>query len=256
MIFLLKLYIQLVHEFIRDELVYDIQNASDSIKEYAPRYINDGDIVLTYSKSYAVSNFLQAANSLDGSNNRIRVICCETFPVLSGQEFVLDLVSKGINAYLIHDAAAYSVMSLCSKVVIGCHAILANGGILVPSGGSNIVMAAKQFKVPVIVLSGMYKVSLFDYSFYSLQLVPQFCSDQSTINDMSSPNSVIPYRMCDKQLREVDVVNPVYDYIPPEYIDLILTTKGGYDPSYIFRLMKDCYPNKDMLQPLILRFDN
>ena len=136
----------------------DIQNASDSIKEYACRYINDGDVVLTYSKSYAVSHFLQEANGL---NNRIRVICCETFPVLSGQEFVLELANKGINSYLIHDAAAYSIMSLCSKVVIGCHAILANGGVLVPSGGSNIVMAAKQFKVPVIVLSGMYKVSSF-----------------------------------------------------------------------------------------------
>ena len=123
--------------------------------EYAKKYINDGDIVLTYSNSYAVSHFLQEAN---GENNRIRVICCETFPVLSGQQFILDLAKKGIDSYLIHDAAAYSMMSLCSKVVIGCHAILANGGILVPSGGSNIVMAAKQFKVPVIVLSGLYKV--------------------------------------------------------------------------------------------------
>lgn len=154
----------MVHEFVNDEIADDIQNASDSIKAYATRYINDGDIVLTYSKSYAVSHFLQEANSSNGSNNRIRVICCETFPVLSGQEFVLELANKGIKSYLIHDAAAYSVMSLCSKVVIGCHAILANGGVLVPSGGSNIVMAAKQFKVPVIVLSGMYKVTLM-YSF-------------------------------------------------------------------------------------------
>ena len=72
---------------------------------------------------------------------------------------------------------------------------------------------------------------------------------------MGSPNRVMPYSLCDRELRSVDVLSPVYDYIPPEYITLILTTKGGYAPSYIFRLMQECYSNDDMIQPFIYSFN-
>ena len=72
---------------------------------------------------------------------------------------------------------------------------------------------------------------------------------------MDSPNRVMPYSLCDKELRNVDVLSPVYDYIPPEYVTLILTTKGGYAPSYIFRLMQECYANDDMIQPFIYSFN-
>lgn len=116
------------------------------------------EIVLTYSQSHAVGAFLRKANSADGSSRNINVMVCETFPSLLGQQFALDLAHSNIKTTLIHDAAAFTVMPRCNKVVIGCHAVLANGGILVPSGGYNLVMAASQFKVPVIVVTGMYKV--------------------------------------------------------------------------------------------------
>ena len=231
-----------IKESAQEEIAYDITDGSKSLRDYGKKYINYGEVVLTYSQSHAVSAFLQNANRDNFHTRNISVIVCETFPSLLGQQFALELAQQNIKTTLIHDAAAFTVMPRCNKVVIGCHAVLANGGVLVPSGGSNLVMAASQFKVPVIVVTGMYK------------LYPQFCSDQSTINDMDSPNRVMPYSLCDKDLKNVDVINPVYDYIPPEYISLILTTKGGYAPSYIFRLMKECYSNDDMLQPFIYSF--
>lgn len=120
--------------------------------------LDGSEIVLTYSQSHAVGAFLRKANSADGSSRNINVMVCETFPSLMGQQFALDLAHSGIKTTLIHDAASFTVMPRCNKVVIGCHAVLANGGILVPSGGYNLVMAASQFKVPVIVVTGMYKV--------------------------------------------------------------------------------------------------
>lgn len=120
--------------------------------------IDGSEIVLTYSQSHAVGAFLREANSADGASRNINVMVCETFPSLLGQQFALDLAHSNIQTTLIHDAAAFTVMPRCNKVVIGCHAVLANGGILVPSGGFNLVMAASQFKVPVIVVTGMYKV--------------------------------------------------------------------------------------------------
>lgn len=147
---------------MKEELYIDIQNASEIIRESSNDYINSGDVILTYSHSRAVKDFITAANEKRTTSSMgIDVICCETFPTLSGQQFAMELAAAGIRTSLIHDAASFSVMSQCTKVVIGCHAVLANGGVLVPSGGSNIVMAANQFKVPVIVLTGIYKVSCY-----------------------------------------------------------------------------------------------
>ena len=228
---------------MQEEIMEDIEEASQKICEECKRFVNNGEIILTYSRSRAVADFLTHANKEVHEGTGIDVICCETFPLLTGQAFAKELASRGIRTSLIHDAASFTVMSRCNKVIIGCHAVLANGGVLVPSGGSNIVRVAAQFKVPVIILSGMYK------------MVPLFCSDQSTINDFYSPATVMPYALADQELRQVDVVSPVYDYIPPEYISVILTPKGAYAPSYVYRLMKECYSNEDMLQPLNIRFD-
>lgn len=142
------------------ELKNDIKMASNLILENSSNYINDGDVILTYSHSYVVRDFILSAcaTKRNTSSTGMDVICCETFPDLSGQKFAKELAEKGIRTSLIHDAASFSVMSLCTKVVIGCHAVLANGGVLVTSGGSNLVMVASQFKVPVIVLTGVYKV--------------------------------------------------------------------------------------------------
>ena len=141
------------------ELKNDIKMASNLILESSSNYINDGDVILTYSHSYVVRDFIiSACTKRNATSTGMEVICCETFPDLSGQKFAKDLAEKGIRTSLIHDAASFSVMSLCTKVIIGCHAVLANGGVLVASGGSNLVMVASQFKVPVIVLTGVYKV--------------------------------------------------------------------------------------------------
>ena len=232
-----------IRDAIQEEIYYDIENAADEISHYGSHFIHYDDVVIPYGQSKAVAAFLEAANEAHQTKH-VKVICCETYPSLAGQQFALELSKKGISTLLIHDAAAFTVMSRCNKVVIGCHAVLANGGVLVPSGGYNVVIAALHSKVPVIVLTGMYK------------LYPQFCSDQTTINDIDSPNHIMPYSLCDSQLAEVDVVNPVYDYIPPEYISLILTTKGKYAPSYIFRLMKENYTDEDILLSLNSRFGN
>ena len=142
---------------MQEEILDDIEEASQKICEESEHFINNGEIILTYSRSRAVAAFLTHANQeMEGTG--IDVICCETFPSLAGQSFAVELAEKGLRTSLIHDAASFTVMSRCNKVVIGCHAVLANGGVLVPSGGSNLVMAAAQFRVPVIVLSGLYKV--------------------------------------------------------------------------------------------------
>ncbi len=42
-----------------------------------------------------------------------------------------------------------------------------------------------------------------------------------------------------------DVINPAYDYIPPELISLFVTDIGACTPSYIYRLLTEYYSRQD-----------
>jgi len=44
---------------------------------------------------------------------------------------------------------------------------------------------------------------------------------------------------------EVHVVNPAYDYVPPELVSLLITNIGANHPSYIYRLLQEYYHPDD-----------
>jgi len=65
---------------------------------------------------------------------------------------------------VISDAAAFAMMARVDKVIIGCHAVVANGGLITESGVHGIAIAAKHHKVPVVCVTGMYKVCMLGLS--------------------------------------------------------------------------------------------
>ena len=44
---------------------------------------------------------------------------------------------------------------------------------------------------------------------------------------------------------EVELVNPVHDYIKPEHISLYVTNVGSFQPSFIYRLLAEYYHSDD-----------
>jgi translation initiation factor eIF-2B subunit beta len=69
---------------------------------------------------------------------------------------------------------------------------------------------------------------------------------QDTLNDLVSPASVIAYaEMSDQLLTDVEFVNPVHDYIKPEYVNLYITNVGSFQPSFIYRLLAEYYHTDD-----------
>jgi translation initiation factor eIF-2B subunit beta len=98
-----------------------------------------------------------------------------------------------------------------------------------------VALAAKHNSVPVVTVAGMFK------------LCPMYPHEgQDTLNDLISPSSVLDYNlMGDPVLSDVELVNPVHDYIPPQLIDLHVTNIGGFQPSYIYRLLAEYYHSDD-----------
>jgi len=65
------------------------------------------------------------------------------------------LAGEGIPVTVIHDAAIPAMMPRVDCLLLPAHAVLANGGVVGPSGSHLCALAAKANKVSTIVVSGL-----------------------------------------------------------------------------------------------------
>ena len=161
------------------------------------------------------------------------VFVCESAPEYNGHKMSLDLVKNGIKSVtLISDSSIFALMSRINKVIIGTHSCLANGGLLNYAGTNGLCIAAKYYKVPVLVVAGLYKLS------------PLYSFNQDTFNSHGSSNNIISYQKYSKLINNnnnISINNPNFDYVSPKLIDLFITNQGGHNPSYIYRLLAEYY---------------
>ncbi|KAJ3325510.1 GCD complex subunit gcd7, partial [Blyttiomyces sp. JEL0837] len=88
----------------------------------------------------------------------------------------LALSQAGIDTTLITDSAIFAVMSRVNKVILGTHAVFANGGLVAINGSQVMASAANHHGTPVVVLSELYKLSNaypFDIDAFNHQLSPE-----------------------------------------------------------------------------------
>jgi len=214
------------------EMMSELEDLHKNINDQAVQHIHAGEIILTYALSKTVELFLKAAAA---KKRKFSVIVCEGAPHFGGHAMAKSLAEAGIDTTVIHDAATFAIMARVNKVLLPAHAVLANGGLIAPSGSNMVALAAKQNSVPVVGVAGMFK------------LCPMYPHEgQDTLNDLISPSSVMDYSlMGNPVLSEVEFVNPVHDYIPPQLIDLYVTNIGGFQPSYVYRLLAEYYHGDD-----------
>jgi translation initiation factor eIF-2B subunit beta len=101
-------------------------------------------------------------------------------------------------------------MPRCTKVIIGAHSVLANGGTFSLCGSFGIALAARQYAKPVVVLSGQFKFAPAWNSYHEFSAV-----------DYQGPQSVLGHHSSD----QAEVVGPYYDYIRPDLINLFVTNE-------------------------------
>jgi translation initiation factor eIF-2B subunit beta len=220
------------------EITSDLEDLHKTINDQATNHIHSGEIILTYGKSDTVLEFLKAAAD---KKLRFTVIVCEgadnngTYEGHEMARLLTEPTEAGNvieDTCVIPDSAIFAMMARVNKVLLPAHAVLANGGLVSPSGCNLVALAAAENAVPVVVLTGIYK------------LTPLFPHEgQDTLNDLLSPSSVVDY--ASQQGKQVDFVNPLHDYIRPEHIKLYVTNVGSFQPSYIYRLLSDYYNQDD-----------
>ena len=218
---------------VLQEILSDLEDTYNSINEQVTSHIHAGEVILTCGKSRTTEAFLKAA----AIKRKIsfQVIVCEGAPGYGGHEMAASLAQAGIDTVVIHDAAIFAMMARVHKVIIPAHAVLANGGLIANSGCNLVAMAAQHHSVPVVCITGIFK------------LCPVFPHEgQDTLNELLSPSTVMNYAaLTDRKLATVEFVNPVHDYIQPDQISLYVTNVGSFQPSFIYRLLAEYYHTDD-----------
>jgi translation initiation factor eIF-2B subunit beta len=213
-----------------NELMDELDSIYEEIGAQAEDHIPDGAKILTFGKSRSVELFFRAAAK---KQRNFQVIVCESAPYYGGQEMARCLCEAGIETTLIQDAAVFAVMPLIDKVFLPTHAVMANGGLIAPSGGHMVALSAREHSVPLVCITGLFK------------LCPLYPHDLEEFNELTSPSMVLDYEHNQALHEKADILNPEYDYIPPELLDLYITNTGGHQPSYVYRLLAECYHQND-----------
>ena len=87
--------------------------------------------------------------------------------------------------------------------------VTANGGLIGYCGTQVMTAAAKYHSTPVCVLAPMYK------------LTPIFPENGDTLNLLVNPDPIFSF---ESQLScQTEVLNPLYDYVGPQLVDLLIT---------------------------------
>ncbi|KAG8970796.1 GCD complex subunit gcd7 [Tulasnella sp. 419] len=144
------------------------------------------------------------------------------------------LSSAGITTVLVPDSCIFALMSRVNKVILGAHAILANGGVFAVSGSLIAAQAARAHATPVVVAAGQFKLTPLWNLYHEYGAV-----------DFGDPGEVLGVDGGDF-LDKVDVINPYYDYVKPDLVDVLVTNYGDHPPSYVYRIIKENYDDEDI----------
>ena len=124
-----------------NDLLDELDFVHEAISDQAEDHIPDGAKILTFGKSRSVERFFRAAAKKQRS---FQVLVCESAPYYGGHDMAQCLTEAGIDTTVIQDAALFAVMPLVDKVFLPTHAVMANGGLIAPSGSQMVALAARE----------------------------------------------------------------------------------------------------------------
>jgi translation initiation factor eIF-2B subunit delta len=126
------------------------------INTVCDRYIQDEDVIVTFSKSQVVEKALLEAKER-GKN--FRVVVVDSRPLEEGRNLLESLCDAGIECSYSSLYALDDLMADATKVFVGAHAMMANGSLYSRAGSSVVSMAASAAGIPVLVLCETIKFS-------------------------------------------------------------------------------------------------
>lgn len=195
---------------------------------YAKSKLTNDDCILLYGSSSVAIRVLKDAYK---RFPYLKVIIVDSRPKYTGKATLEKLSKIGIDCtYILINAVSF-VMKRVTKVIIGAHALLANGYVMGSVGASQIALIAKAFNVPVVTCCETYK----------------FCdkvqTDVFVNNELGNPdelkrdkfNNILSYLNNEENTnnssssndnKNINIINLTYDVTPPDLISCVVTDMG------------------------------
>lgn len=215
------------------DLIDELETVDTNIAKEAKDHIHSGEVIVTLGESSAVRSFLRAA----AKHRKFITVVPESAPTFDGHAMARSLARAGLSVLLVPDANLYALMPRVSKVVLGARAVLANGGILASIGAKAASIAAHEHSTPVVALAGVYRISP-DWAWTS--------PDQLRNGNQGAVSEVVNRAESRVLAEEAEILNPLWDYVEPGDIDMIITNVGEHPPSYVYRLIQENYHDQDL----------
>ncbi|ORX37593.1 putative eukaryotic translation initiation factor 2B subunit 2 [Kockovaella imperatae] len=216
-----------------EEVIGELETTHDDVAKGAREHIHSAEVIMTLGHSKTVETFIKHAYR----DRKFTVIVVESAPSYLGHTMAKSLSASNIPTILIPDSSVHALMPRVTKVVLGAHSILANGGLFALSGTLSACLAAKAFSKPVVVTTGQFKFAPVWNLYHEHGAV-----------DFQSPGNVLGYEGDGSAggITGVTTNAPYYEYIRPELINLFVTNEGDHSPSYIYRIIKEAYDEEDV----------
>ena len=232
----------------------DWQNARDQLKDTVERYLQEridfanqiitdhalpkmtnGDVILTFGNSHAVSVLLTSAKE-KGIDFYVWVV--DSRPLWEGKQLLATLQEAGIPCGYIQLNALTFVMKQVTKVFLGASALMSNGAIYGRVGTACVALLAKDNHTPVLVCCETYKIS------NKVQL------ESITQNELGNPDTLVigPDGSSSltlqnwKETPNLKLLNLMYDVTPPDFVSGIVTEVGIIPPTSVAVLLREMNP--------------
>lgn len=225
--------------FIRDRITVTDQ----AIAASARTQIKPNSVVLTFANSSLVSKTLLQAHT-DGIP--FRVIVADSRPLFEGKNLARTLMRAGLEVeYTPLSGVAHAVKD-ANLVLLGAHSMLSNGRLQSRVGTASVAMHAHQADVPVIVLCESVKftgkvaldsIVLNEVAPSEELLLPQSSNNASqqapTEDKDDEPASKVKQLGDWKDIKNLQILNLMYDVTPAEYIRMVICEYGSLPPSSV-----------------------
>jgi ribose 1,5-bisphosphate isomerase len=197
-----------------DKQIAELEVAMRRLIENGAKQIREGDRILTHCHSRTVVGILREAKK---QGRDFTVFVTETRPLKQGLITAKDLLESRIKVVYGVDSDMGYLMKKCTKVLVGCDAILPDGSIVNKIGTLPMAIVAKAFGKPFIV-AGL-----------TSKLTGKVEIEERDPHEVEEP----------AKLKGAKIINPAFDVTPGDYVDFIITEKGIVKPHDVFEMVRE-----------------
>lgn len=208
------------------ELVKDLKELEASKEEcctFANYHINEGETILISAKTDYLDSFIQ--NTFEEINYALII-------VLKNSQKKPQILEKykDTDVLFVSENSIFSIMSRVNKVFMDCQCIMSDGAVINDAGSFNIAIVAKEFAVPLFILSPRFKFT------------PLYAFAQDTFNKFMKPQE---FFIEAEGVEGLEVVINKFNLVPSEYVSIIITDDGEYSTNYVYRVFSEYYSDVD-----------